>query len=128
MLGVTPQWDTGSLGFGNPALERQIPSPLMPHSAEAAWTHRLAQAQGGKHGEGQLANTGSSSKKERRNTSGSFIKEPLKCFVGSFMKAGNLRVMKIEPKPVAVSETLQQALNQADDEEMRLLLCLQFPY
>lgn len=36
--------------------------------------------------------------------------------------------MKIDSKPVAVNETLQWALNQADDDEMRLLLCLQFPY
>ena len=66
MLGVTPRWDIGPLGFGNPALERQIPSPPVPHSPEAVQTHHLAQAQGGKHGEGQFANTGSSSKEKRR--------------------------------------------------------------
>lgn len=44
------------------------------------------------------------------------------------MKAGNVGVLKIDSKPVAVSETLQWALNQADDEETRLLLHLQFPY
>lgn len=48
--------------------------------------------------------------------------------MGSFLKAGNLRALKIDSKPVAASETLQWALNQADDEETRLLLHLQFPY
>lgn len=48
--------------------------------------------------------------------------------MGSFVKAGNLRALKIDSKPVAVSEILQWALNQADDEETRLLLHSQFPY
>lgn len=68
MLSVTHRWDIGPLGFGNPALERQIPSPPTPHSPEAVCTHHLAWAQGRKHGKGQFAIPGSSSKKERRNT------------------------------------------------------------
>lgn len=30
MLGVTPWWDIGPLGFGNSALERQILNPSVP--------------------------------------------------------------------------------------------------
>lgn len=36
--------------------------------------------------------------------------------------------MKIDSKPVAVNATLQWPLNQVDDDKMRPLLCLQFPY
>lgn len=68
VLGVTPQRDISPLGFGNPALERQIPNLLVPRSPEAVQTHHLAQAQGAKEGEGQFANIGSSSKEMRKNT------------------------------------------------------------